>query len=288
VNLILDPLGYEFFPRALLAAVLVMLLGALAGPGVRARRQVYLGQGVSQSMLVGVAAAAVGGASGVMAAALAACAAAAFVTLLSRRMETDVAIATVSGLLLSLGVTVLSVRRDRAVNVSNLLFGNVLGVSWGDVVALAAVAVLTGGFFVLSARRLALLGVSREVARAHGVRVGTLEAAQTVAVSVAVAAFVQVAGTLLAVSALVLPTAVAHVLCRSVRGVHTVGAMVAVAAATVGLYASYWWDIPSGPAITITATLILLAVLALPRRGHLRGVRDDHRPTGSDRFDDPA
>jgi manganese/iron transport system permease protein len=288
MNLLLDPLGYAFFPRALLASILVMILGALTGPGVRARRQVYLGQGVSQSMLVGVAAAAVGGASGVLAAALSACMAAACITLLSRRLETEVAIATVAGLLLSLGVTVLSVRRDRAVNVSNLLFGNVLGVSWGDVVALAGVVVLTGGFFVLSARRLALLGVSREVARAHGMRVGALEAAQTVAVAVSVAAFVQVAGTLLAVSALVLPTAVAHVLCRSVRGVHIIGAAVAVGAATIGLYASYWWDIPSGPAITITATLILLAVLALPRRGRLRGVREDHRPTGSDRFDDPA
>jgi manganese/iron transport system permease protein len=266
VNVILEPLGYEFFPRALLASVLVMVLGALAGPGVMARRQVYLGQGVSQSMLVGVAAAAVGGASGVLAAALAAIAAAGGVTLLSRRMETDVAIATVAGLLLSVGVSVLSLRRDRAVNVSNLLFGNVLGVAWGDVVALAVVAAVTGGFFLLAARNLALLGLSREIARSHGVRVGVLETVQTIAVAVAVATFVQVAGTLLAVSALVLPTAVAHVFGRSVWQVHLYGTVSAIAAAVVGLYISYWWDIPSGPSVTLVVTVLLLSSVALPRR----------------------
>jgi ABC-type Mn2+/Zn2+ transport system permease subunit len=266
VRYIVEPFTYEFFPRALVASILVMLLGALAGPGVQARRQVYLGQGVSQSMLLGVAAAALVGLPGILAAALAAALASGAVVALQKRVETDVAIATIGGAFLSLGVIVLSVRRDRAVNVSNLLFGNVLGVTWGDVMVLAGVVVVAGGVFLVSARSLALLGISREVAMAHGVRVARFELTQTLAVALTVAAFVQVAGTLLAISAIVLPAAIGHQRARTLAGVHAVAALAGSCAAVLGLYASYWSDIPSGPAITVIATVVLVAAAFLPSR----------------------
>ena len=257
---ITEPLEYGFFVRALVASLLVMLLGALAGPSVHARRQVYLGQGVSQSMLLGVAGASLAGMPGVFAAAAAAALASWLVLVLEKKLETDVAIATVGGTFLSLGVTVLSVRRDRAVNVSNLLFGNVLGVTWSDVLVLAVVVITTGSVFVVTARSLALLGVSREVARAHGVRVRWLEASQTLAVAFAVASFVQVAGTLLAICAIVLPTAIAQRQARTLGGVHAIAALSGCGCALAGLYVSYWTDVPSGPAITLLATLLLIAV----------------------------
>lgn len=270
MNLVLEPLGYEFFPRALLASVLVLALGALAGPGVLARRQVYLGQGVSQAMLLGVTLAAVSGSSSpvlmFLSATGAALLAAASASFLQRRLETEVAIAVTGSVMLALGVSVLSMRRDRAVNISNLLFGNVLGVTWGDVLVLAVTALLAGGFFVTSARSLALLGVSRDVAIAHGVRVRRLELLQTVMVALSVASFVQVAGTLLTVVALVLPTTIAQLRVRSLTGIHVVGVVTAVLAAVLGLYVSYWEDVPSGPAIALVLAVFLAVSAALPSR----------------------
>ena len=271
MRLVLEPLGYEFFPRALLAAVLVLVLGSLAGPGVRARRQVYLGHGVSQAMLLGVAVAAVQGTRSwlvPLAATLAAVVAAGLVALLERHLESDVAIAVTGSGMLAVGVTVLSVLRERTVNVSNLLFGNVLGVSWSDVAVLGATVVVTGVFYISAARRLALLGVSRDVAVAHGVRVRRLEVVQTIAVAASVAAFVQVAGTLLAVSALVLPTAIAQLRSRTLVSVHVIGALAAIFAAVTGLYVSYWTDIPSGPATSLVLTAVLLVALVAPGRSH--------------------
>jgi len=270
VNLLLEPLGYGFFPRALLAAMLVLVLGALAGPGVLARRQVYLGQGVSQAMLLGVALVAVSGVSSPLAASLAASTAAlvaaGLVALLQRRFESEVAIAVTGSVMLSVGVSVLSMQRDRAVNVSNLLFGNVLGVTWGDVSVLLVTLLLAGGFFLARARHLALLGVSRDVLVAHGVRTGRLEVVQTVAVAASVAAFVQVAGAILAVAALVLPASIAQLRSRSLVGIHVIGALVAVCAAVLGIYVSYWSDVPSGPAIVLALAVLLVLALTLPSR----------------------
>jgi ABC-type Mn2+/Zn2+ transport system permease subunit len=268
VNLVLEPLGYEFFVRGLLAAALVLVLGALAGPGVLARRQVYLGQGVGQAMLLGVALAAVSGVSSPLlvfiSATTAALLAAGVVSFLQHRLESEVAIAATGSTMLALGVSVLSMQRDSAVNVSNLLFGNVLGVTWGDVLVLAITLGLAGGFFVFAARSLALLGVSHDVAVAHGVRVRRLEILQTVMVAASVASFVQVAGTLLAVAALVLPTSIAQLRSRSLVGVHALGVTAAVFASVLGLYVSYWKDVPSGPAITLVLAGLLGMVLVLP------------------------
>lgn len=270
MNLVLEPFDYEFFPRALLAAILVLVLGALAGPGVLGRRQVYLGQGVSQAMLLGVALAAVSGVSSPLlvffAATGSALLAAGLVAFLQRRLEAEVSIAVTGSTMLALGVSVLSMQRDRAVNVSNLLFGNVLGVTWGDVLVLAVTSAIAGGFFVYAGRSLALLGVSREVAVAHGVRVRRLELLQTVMVAAAVASFVQVAGAILAVAALVLPTTIAHLRVRSLVGIHALGVFAAVFAAVLGLYVSYWSDVPSGPATVLVLTIVLGIGAVLPSR----------------------
>lgn len=263
MDYISSPFQYDFFVKALLSSLLVMLLGALSGPSIRSRGQIYLGYGISQSMLLGVAAAALAGFGGVPAAALVALLAASSIALLQRRLTPDVAIAVVSGALVSIGVVLLSTNRTKAVNVSNLLFGNILSVSWSDVATLAVIFLVCGRFFIHSARPLALLGISREVALAHGFKVGTLEVLQTLAVSVAVAALVQVSGPILAVSAIVLPNACSQLLTRSLKAMFLIGGLFAVFFAVVGLYLSYWFDLPSGPSITLVGTFVFLVVLYL-------------------------
>jgi ABC-type Mn2+/Zn2+ transport system permease subunit len=266
-----EPWAYTFFPRALVACVLVMTLGALAGVGVRSQRQVYLGHGISQAMLAGSAAAALAGISGLVASFAAsftaALVAAAAVGWLRRHPHTDsdTAIAIVASTMLAAGIGALSLLRDRVVNTTTLLFGNVLGVTWAQIALGAGVAALAGTFFLTQARRLALLGLSPEVAAAHGVRVTRLGVTQLIMVALSVATFVHVAGALLAIVALVVPTAVAHCWSRTVAGLHLVGSSVGAATAVVGLYLSYWTNIASGPALTLSAAAIYAASLVATR-----------------------
>jgi ABC-type Mn2+/Zn2+ transport system permease subunit len=219
-------------------------------------------------MLAGGAAASLIGVDGFFAAAASALVAAGAVAWLSRDRRTgvDVAIAIVASTLLALGVTALSLGRTQAVNTTNLLFGNVLGTTWSQISTGVVVAFGAGTFFIRKARKLALIGLSSEVAAAHGVQVRRLEVVQIVMVALSVATFVQVAGTLLAIVALVIPTAVAHCWSKSVVGLHVIGAAVGIAAAVVGLYVSYWSDVPSGPALTLTSAVMYVSSAVVTRR----------------------
>lgn len=268
LRIITEPWAYEFFPRAVVACVIVMVLGALAGVSVRSQRQVYLGQGVGQSMLAGGAAASLAGVGSFAASAASALVAAAAIAWLARDRRTgiDVAIAIVASTLLALGVTALSIGRTQAVNTTNLLFGNVLGTTWSQISTGIVVTIGAGTFFVGKARKLALIGLSSEVASAHGVRVRRLEVVQIIMVALSVATFVQVAGTLLAIVALVIPTAVAHCWSKSIVGLHIIGVVVGVVTAIVGLYVSYWSDVPSGPALTLASAVMYMFSAAVTRQ----------------------
>lgn len=270
VEFFLDPFSYDFFPRALIAASLVMGLGALAGVSVKAQGQIYLGQGMSQSLLAGVAAASLAGVSGFFAGFLAAVLAAVLVGFVARFAKTgfDVAIAVVSSSLMSIGIVFLTLNRDKAVNVTNLLFGNVLGVSNFSVVLIAVITVVTGGFFVMFSRKLALAALDPSVALGLKLNVKVLNLVQIIVVSLAIASFVQVAGTLLSIVALVIPTAAAQFLAKSLSSQHLLGVVLGVFSAVVGLFLSFYTDLPSGPSIALVAGLMFSACFIISTFRH--------------------
>lgn len=259
-----DPLQLSFFVRALVAAVLVMAGGSVLGFGVLTRRYAYLGQGVSQSMLGGVAIGAGVGVGANVSAFVGAVTAAALIGLLGRvrGLGADAAVAVVASAALSVGVAVISADRSRAVNLNNLLFGNVLGVSWSEVALLAVAVGAAAVFSVTNGRRLALASLAPAVAVAHGVNVRRLELARLVTLALVTAASVQVVGVTLVVAALVLPAATAAAITRTLGGAHVAAAAAGVTSGVAGLYLSYWYDIPSGPAVVLTGTGLYLAVLA--------------------------
>lgn len=272
MSIITDPLATSFFIRGLVAAVVVMVGGAVLGFGVLTRRYAYLGQGVSQSMLAGVAIGTITGVSATISAFLAAIMAAALISLLGRvrGLGADAAVALIASAAMSIGVAVISADRSRAVNLNTLLFGNVLGVTWNEVAILGSSVLAATAFSVGQGRRLALAAISPQVALAHGVDVRRLEMYRLVTMSLVTAASVQIVGVTLVVAALVLPAATAALITRTLGVAHLAAVCVAVTVAVAGLYVSYWYDIASGPAIVITGTALYALALvtgALRRSG---------------------
>jgi manganese/iron transport system permease protein len=259
-----EPLQLQFFQLGLLAAVLTLLAGAGVGFTVVLRRETYFGQGVGQAMIAGVAVGTFFELPAAAAALAGSLAAAAMIAVLARfrRVESDTAIAVVASSAFALGVAVISSDRERGVNITNVLFGNVLGVTVADVATLALAALAAWGLALLAVRRLTLISAAPRVAVAHGVAVARLELARTVTLAGVTAAAVQVVGVTLVVVALVLPAATAALVARTLLGVHAVAASAAVLVGVVGMYVSYWSDIASGPAIVLTAAAVFSATLA--------------------------
>jgi len=268
VNLLLDPFDFDFFGRAMLAAVLVGAITGALGPFVVVRRMAYIGQGLSQSVLGGVGIGLVYGA-GLYAGAAAATAVATLAIYATRRrgVPVDTAIGIVASTMFAAGVAVISANRDRSLNITNLLFGNILGVDRNDLILVGVVAAIVTVILVVNYKRLLATTHNPAVAAAHGVHVGTMEVLFNVLLALAVVTALQVLGVLLVAATLLLPAATASLAFGSFGRLTVVSIGLGVVTAIVGLYISYYHDIASGPAIVLTgAAAFAIVAFGLPNR----------------------
>ncbi len=143
MNLLTEPLAYEFFRQGLAASVLVGTLCGLIGVYVVLRRMSYIGHGLSHAVFGGAVVAYVAsidfylgaGAWGFMSALLINAIAR------SRRVGADAAIGIVTTASFAVGVALISQTRSFTRNFEAALFGNILGVTPADLVVISGVAV---------------------------------------------------------------------------------------------------------------------------------------------------
>jgi ABC-type Mn2+/Zn2+ transport system permease subunit len=261
MTLLLDPFTYDFFGRALMAAILIGAVTGALGPFVVVRRMAYIGQGLSQSVLGGVGIGLVLGAGLYAGAAAATLFAALAIHFIRRRgVPVDTAIGIVASTMFAAGVAVISSNRDRSLNTSNLLFGNILGVDRSDLVLVSVVVLLTAILLGANYKQLLATTHNPAVAAAHGVRTGTMEVLFNLLLALAVVTALQVLGVLLVAATLLLPAATASLMFGSFGRLTVASIVIGVTSATIGLYVSYYRDVSSGPAIVLTGAAVFVTV----------------------------
>lgn len=260
MSLLLEPLTYEFMQRGLLASVIVGVLCAVMGTYVVLRGMAFLGDAMAHAILPGVAIAYILRGDLLVGAGVAAVAVALIIGLFTKdgAVKEDTAIGILFAAALSLGVALISTMQTYAVDLSHILFGNVLGVSPADLwligglslAILATVALLFKPFLVISFDPVlaATLRLPAELLR----NLMLVLLALTVVVSL------QTVGVSLAAAMLVTPAATAYLLTRRLLPMMFVSAGIGAASSVVGLYISYYFNIVSGSAIVLTATLFFL------------------------------
>jgi len=267
---LLQPLQYAFMVRGLLASVMVGVLCAVMGTYVVLRGMAFLGDAMAHAILPGVAIAYLLHGNLLAGALIAAVVVALSIGFVSRggTVREDTAIGILFAAALALGVALISSIQTYAVDLTHILFGNVLGVSASDLwltaglglFVLAVVAIHFKQFLVISFDPIlaATLRLPSELLR--NLMLGLL--ALTVVVSL------QTVGVGLSAAMLVTPAATAYLLTRRLLPMMLVSAAVGAAASLLGLYLSYYLNIVSGSAIVLTATgIFLLTFLFNPRQG---------------------
>ncbi len=252
-----DPFAYTFFARAMIAGVLVGAMCGALSVFIVLRRMSYIGHGLAHAVLGGVAVGLVLGQDMYLGAVVATVVAALLIDRISRRrgLHADAAIGVVTTAIFALGVATLSVSPER-INVEAVLFGNILGVNPTDLWVAAGVGVALLATLVVAYKRLVFATFDPEVAEVHGIRVGGSEIVFNLLTAAVVVASVRVLGVLLIAAAVVVPGAFARLVSRSLGAMLGIATMVGVGSSVVGLYASYHVDVPSGPAIVLTATAV--------------------------------
>lgn len=258
------PLTYGFMQRGMLVAVLVGVACAVVGCYVVLRSMAFIGDAMAHSILPGVAVSYLLKGS-LLVGALAAAVAVAFgIGYFSRqgRLREDSAIGILFAAAFSLGVILISSIRTYALDLSHILFGNVLGVSVLDLVLTAALVVVV--LLVVFLLYKELLVVTFDPVLAATLRLPTerLRMVLLVLLALTVVVSLQSVGIGLVTSMLVTPAATASLLTRRLPRMIGLSALFGGLSGVIGLYASYYLDVVSGAAIVLTATVFFLLAFA--------------------------
>jgi manganese/iron transport system permease protein len=256
LTFLLEPFQLGFMQTALLAAVCVSISCAAIGVYVVLRRMAFIGDALAHTILPGVVVAYLNGFNLLVGAAVAGVLTALGIGWLSRRdaLREDTAIGVVFTALFALGILLMSTVRSFR-DLSSILFGNILGVTPEDLVAIGVVSLLVVLVLALLHKELELTSFDPTHAQVIGLRPDRLRYVLLVLLSFTVVAGVQAVGVLLTSALLITPAAAASLVTDRLPRMMAIAVGIALASSLVGLYASYYLSVASGAAIVLTCTV---------------------------------
>ena len=264
LDLLLTPLGYDFFVRALIASALGGVACAIVGSFVVLKGMSFIGDAVSHAAFPGIVIAYLIGAPIILGGAIAAIGTALGIGAITRRsgLRSDAIIGVLFAGMFALGVAIFSSIPNYVGDLFHFLFGDVLGISVGDLLAL--ILLVFGLLLVLRLLWKELLFSTFDPlgAGAAGLPVRRLDDLLLILIAVTIVISLQAVGIVLVVAMITTPAATAQLLVKRFTAMIQVAALIGVSAAVIGLYVSYSLDIASGAAIVLLETLIFLLVLA--------------------------
>ncbi len=272
VDLLIQPLSYPFMVRALLASLLVGTLCAVVGTYVVLRGMAFFGDALAHAILPGVAVAYLlelnlfWGALGM------GLLTAVGIGYLSQRgqVKEDTAIGVIFAACFALGVALLSTVQTYSVDLTHILFGNVLGVSNADLWLTAGLGLLVLLAVVLLYKELLVVSFDPVLAATLHLPMNLLSYFLLVLIALTVVVSLQTVGVALMVAMLVTPAATAYLLTRRLWHMMIVGAVIGAASSVAGLYLSFYINVASGAAVVLVCTaFFVLAFLFAPARGVL-------------------
>jgi ABC-type Mn2+/Zn2+ transport system permease subunit len=254
----------EFMRRALAAGLLAAVACAVVGTWVVLRGLTFLGDALAHGVVPGLALAVLWGFSPVVGALVAALLMSGAITLVSRRarVREDTGIGLLFVGMLALGVVIISRSESFATDVTSVLFGDVLGVTAGDLRGQAVGAAVVVAVSVVLYRPFLALAFNEDKAATLGMRPGLTHAALMVLLATAIVVSFQAIGTLLVFGLLIGPPATASLLVRRVPLIMVTAVALGAATVVAGLALSYHHDTAGGATIAGLAVAEFFVVLA--------------------------
>ena len=276
---LLEPFALGFQQRALIGGALAGLMSAVVGTWLVLRGMSFFGDAFVHGVVPGIAAAVVLDINPVIGAAAAALVMVLAIESVHRQtaLGEDTAIGLLFVGMLALGVVIISRLDTYSGSLTTILFGDALGITAGDLVTQAVLAVVIVAAATILYRPLLALSFNRDKAELLGMRPKTAHAALLVLIAAAVIGSYQSVGTLLVFGLLVGPPATAALIARTVPRMMLFAAGIALLSVWAGLTISYWLGTAGSATmalVPIVVFFIVLVVTRLMRRRPRREVPD--------------
>ena len=269
---LIEPLEFEFMRQAIAVGLSLGILGAVVGSYLILQQMGMMSGVISHAVLPGISIAffleinvAIGAfVTGVLSAL-------AVMGIQKRsRIKVDAAMALTLTSFLALGVILITTLETNRINLDEILFVDILGVTAGDV---WRTVIITGFILLLTKlfyKELEFYTFDPLGAKACGLPVNWLYFGLICAIALTIVASMQTVGVLLVMSMLVGPAITAYLLVKKLSQMMILGAIIGAVSSVTGMYCSYYFDLPSGAAIVMVIfAFFLLAFLFSPSQGLL-------------------
>ncbi len=275
MNWLTEPFRHEFMQRALFGCALIGFTNGVLSAFIVLRRLALMADAMAHSLLPGVAVAIIlfGLAPGNLffGALVAALLVGLGVQIISgsSRVKEDTSLGLLFACSFSLGLVLLSLSPSR-VNVTHYLFGNILGLSDGDLWIIYLISFIVLPTLVAFQRPLLLLMFEPSVAASQGVLVRPLNYLLMGLLVLSMISSLQAVGVILALGMLIAPAATIYLCSDSFAAMFWGGGILGMLGSCAGLFVSYWLNLPSGACIVLVLGAIFFAAyLFSPKYGML-------------------
>lgn len=269
---LLEPLRFEFMQQALIIGVLVAVPAAVLSCLLVLRGWSLMGDAVSHAVLPGIVVAYVLGIPmilGAFASGMLCAVATGYLTDHSRLKEDTVMGVVFSGMF-ALGIVLFTYVHTN-LHLDHVLFGNLLGVSWLDIVQTGLITVFVLVVFMIRRRDILVFAFDPQHASVIGINTRQMQYGLLALLSLVIVASIKAVGIILVIAVLIAPGAISFLLTNQFERMLWVSIVVAMLCAVFGILGSYYMDSAPAPTIVVLLTLLFILVfLFAPKRGIFR------------------
>ena len=260
--------------RAIIAAALVGGLCGLMGVYIVLRGMAYLGHGLSHATFGGAAVSFIMSINFYLGATAWGFLSALLITWITRKNPTirsDASIGIITTASFALGIAIISSQRRFTRDLDAALWGSVLGVQTGELLAITVVAFIVAAVFFLGYKLFLFATFDAEVAQFYGVPTGWVDTVFSLMLAAAIVVSMQVLGVLMIAAAIVIPPIVARLLTNSFSHMAMLSTSIGIACAVLGLYLSYLIElshtakVSPGPSVVLFSSALFVVALVLTR-----------------------
>ncbi len=255
--------GASFMQRALLAVILIATVAAVVGVALNLRELEFVSDGIVHAVFPGVVigflAASYDGIY--LGAIIAALVATVLLTLAAHRgVGEDATTAVLLSGSFALGVVLISRSTSYATGLEHLLFGQLLTIRTGDLVAIAILGSAALATVLLTWKQQLFISFDPAGAQAAGLSLLAYKLALNLSIAAVVVAASRAVGNLLVLAMLIVPAAIGRLVSRRLQVIVPVAIASSVLVATAGLICGYWLSVDARLTISPSAVLVLMLV----------------------------
>lgn len=252
---------FTFFQNALLGVLIVSVMSAMIGTYIITRRLMFITGGVTHACFGGLGIGYFMGISPILMAGIFAVASSLGVEWLTNKQQVreDSAISVMWALGMAVGTIFIFLTPGYVPELNSFLFGNILTITKGDLLAFAIFTAIFIVFFVSCYRVIVSCAFDKDFARAMGQPVTLVNTIMTVAIAVCVVLTIRLIGIMLLMSLLSLPQMIAEVFTIRMKPMMVISVVVSMVCSVAGLLVSYWCGVPASATIVMGLVLVYVA-----------------------------